>query len=234
MEPPKLKGSLFGYSRKRVRALLTEREMMVIKASHDARDVEAKVDGLAAELDQARVEAGELRTRIHDLESQLKDSAERFRAVERSSSPSTSEGLTEVLHAAERALARLTETARRNAEQELGQTERERDDLRSEIDRLAAWRARMAPLSEAVPRSIEDVRREASAIAGRLREALGPISDAMDVLAARLSELVEAPPAPPEIPAAAPAGVIRLEEAGAGIRPDEITQERLEAGAGPS
>lgn len=215
MEAPKLKRSLFGYSRKSVRALLAEREAMVIKGSQDRRAVEEKVGGLAAELDQARVEAGELRTRTHDLEVQLKESSERFRVVERSSSPSTSEGLTEVLQAAERALGRLTETARRNAEQELGQTEREREDLQKEIDRLAAWRARMAPLSETVPRSIEDVRREASAIAGRLREAMGPVTDAMDVLAARLSDLAEAPPAPAEArPPAAPS-VILLEDAAA-------------------
>jgi chromosome segregation ATPase len=208
MDAPRLKRSLFGYSRKGVRVLLTEREAMAIKATRDAREAETRVEELRAELEASRRESAELQARTRDLDAQLKESTARFRVLDQSSSPSTSEGLTDVLQAAERALGRLTETARRNAEQELGETERERDGIREEIDRLTAWRSRVAPLSESVPESIEEVRREASAMAGRLREALGPVTDAMDVLAARLSELAEVQPAPVETKGE----IIRLED----------------------
>jgi chromosome segregation ATPase len=184
----------------------------VVRGLRETKEAEGRIVELTDQVEQARRQIADLHSRNRDLDSQLKETAERFRVLDQSSSPSTSEGLTEVLQAAERALGRLTETARRNAEQELGQTERARDDLREEIDRLAAWRARMAPLSESVPESIQDVRREASGMAGRLREAMGPFTDAINVLSARLSELAETPAAPPEIPAEG--DVIRLDDAG--------------------
>ncbi len=193
MAAPTLRRGLLGYSRKSVRGVLTEKDVLVVRGLRETKEAEARIVELTDQIEQAGRQVADLHSRNRDLDSQLKETAERFRVLDQSSSPSTSEGLTEVLQAAERALGRLTETARRNAEQELGQTERARDDLREEIDRLAAWRARMAPLSESVPESIDDVRREASAIAGRLREAMGPFTDAMNVLSARLSELAETP-----------------------------------------
>ncbi len=99
--------------------------------------------------------SSDLQARNRDLELKLEDAAERFRAVERSGSTSTTEELTDVLHAAERALSRLTDGARKNAEKQLGETEQVHDALRQDIDRLAAWRARMAPLAEAIPDSIQ-------------------------------------------------------------------------------
>jgi len=191
-----LKRGFFGYSRKSVRAVVNDREESMLKASRRARESEAKIEGLATELAESRIEIADLQGRNHDLESKLEDAAERFRAVEPSGSTSTTEGLTDVLHAAERALARLADGARKNAEKQVGETERVRDSLRQEIDRLAEWRARMAPLADSIPGSIEDARRETSAVADRLREALAPATDALDVLATRLSELAESPEPP--------------------------------------
>lgn len=197
----RLRRGLFGYSRKSVTAVVNDREMSTIKASREAKEARDEVEMVAADLDKSRLEIANLEARNRDLESKLEDAAERFRAVERSGSTSTTEGLTDVLHAAERALARLTDRARENAEKQLGETERVHDALRQDIDRLAAWRARMAPLAESIPGSIEDVRKETSAIADRLAEALAPATDAQDVLAARLSELA-ALPEPPSFPVA--------------------------------
>ena len=131
----------------------------------------------------------------------LEDAAERSRAVERSGPTSTTEELTDVLHAAERALTRLTDGARKNAEKQLGETEQVHDALRQDIDRLVEWRARMAPLAETIPDSIHEVRKEASALSERLRQALAPANDALDGLASRLSELAESPEPPPRMPA---------------------------------
>jgi septation ring formation regulator EzrA len=211
METPRLRRSLFGYSRKSVRVVLTEREATAIKASADAREAQNQVHELSSRLEESRRDTAELQARTRDLDAKLKEATERFRVLDQSSSPSTSEGLTEVLHAAERALGRLTESARRNAEQELELTERQRDDVRTDIDRLVAWRERTLPLAESVPDAIEEVRREASAAAARLREALGPLTESMDVLSGRLSELAEISAAPVET--AADGDVIRLEDA---------------------
>jgi hypothetical protein len=139
--------------------------------------------------------------------------------------PSTTEGLTDVLDAAERALARLTEGARRNAEEQLGETERVRDSMRQEIDRLAAWRVRMAPLAESIPGSIEDVLKEASSITDRLREALAPATEALEALATRLTDLAESPE-PPTADQGAEGEVISVGEANDGSTP-EMTDAEL-------
>ncbi len=208
----RLRRGLLGYSRKSVTAVVNEREVSIIKASREAKEASDEVASLNAELDQYRIEIADLQARNRDLGSKLEDAAERFRAVERSGSTSTTEELTDVLHAAERALARLTDGARRNAEKQLGATERVHDALRQDIDRLAEWRARMAPLAETIPDSIQAVRSEAAALSDRLREALAPANDALDALAARLSELAETP-APPQPEQGAESEVISVGEA---------------------
>jgi hypothetical protein len=200
MAAPSLRRGLFGYSRSSVREVLAERDVLVVRGLRETKEAEGTIGELTLGIDEARREIADLNARNRDLEARLRDSAERFRVLEQSGSPSTTEGMTEVLQAAERALGRLTETARRNAEQELGQTERAREGLLREIDRLSSWRAQVAPLSESVPRSIDDVRREATAAADRMREALAPLSAAMDVLIARLSDVADTREAPVEIP----------------------------------
>ncbi len=212
MAATNLRRGLFGYSRPSVREVIAERDVLVVRGLRETKEAEGTITELTQQIEEARREIADLNARNRDLEARLRDSSERFQVLEQSGSPSTTEGMTEVLQAAERALGRLTETARRNAEQELGQTERARDALRSEIDRLASWRAQVAPLSETVPRSIEDVRREAAATAERLRDALAPLSAAMDGLAARLSEMTLVPEAPVAIPESE--DLIRLEDAG--------------------
>jgi chromosome segregation ATPase len=221
----RLRRGLFGYSRKSVTAVVNDREVSITKASREAKEAADQVGMVSAELDKLEIEIADLQARNRDLESKLQDAAERFRAVERSGSTSTTEGLTDVLHAAERALARLTDRARENAEQQLGETERVHDAMRQEIDRLAEWRARMAPLTESLPGSIEDVRKEASATADRLREALAPATRALDVLASRLAELAESPE-PPLLDQAAQGHVISVGEAGDGTA-DEMTDTEL-------
>ena len=124
----RLRRGLFGYSRKSVTAVVNDREVSITKASSRGE----RGEGRGREARRPRStrtgsEIVDLQARNRDLESKLEDAAERFRAVERSGSTSTTEGLTDVLHAAERALARLSDRARENAEQQLGETERVRD-----------------------------------------------------------------------------------------------------------
>ena len=226
-----LKRGFFGYSRKSVTAVVNDREMAVVRSTTEAKEATEQVAALGVELDQRRVEIADLQARNRDLELKLEDAAERFRAVERSGSTSTTEELTDVLHAAERALSRLTDGARKNAEKQLGETEQVHDALRQDIDRLAAWRARMAPLAETMPDSIREVRREAAALSERLRQALAPANDALDALSARLSELAESPEPPPQMPATV-GEIISVGEASDGP-PAELPDPGLGVYAGP-
>jgi chromosome segregation ATPase len=178
-----LKTGLFGFSKKSVRTALMDRDAKIDGALEEVRKGEDRLREMSAQLDDARREAGDLRSQNSDLEFKLKESAERFLAVERSESPITNEGLTDVLHAAERALTRLTEAARRGAEEQLGETERTRSELVAEIERLAEWRDQVLPLTEATIQAVE-------------------VSQATTaVLAAGLSKLaaVSAPPLPESV-----------------------------------
>lgn len=209
------------------------------------RTAEASVARLRADLDTTtvnRAEAerriGELETRGRELESELSETAERVLELQRSidaaesAAPSTLQGLTEVLEATQRAVARLLDEARRNAERELHQTELARDDLRHEIDRLESWRDRLMPMTQAVGRSIDEAIEQAAAIGERLREVVVPATAAMGDLAGRLSELAESSQLPRAEERTAETGpVIRLEEARFDT-PDEEEESLPEAPSG--
>lgn len=215
MTAPTLRRGIFGYSRKSVREVVSDRDVELIRASKDARASEEKIAELSEAIERVRHEVADSEARNRDLASQLKDSAERFRAVERSSSPSTTEGLTDVLHAAERALARLTDAARRSAEEELGETERARDQLLAEIERLVAWRDRMAPLTDAMRGSIEESQAATAALAGRL------------------SELAETSAPPTAEPTSERGSVIRLEGPDLEVEEEEPAGPLSEPSPGP-
>jgi len=228
----RLKRGLFGYSRKSVTAVVNDREMSTIKSTREAKEAGEKVAELGAELYQRRVEIADLQARNRELEAKLTDAAERSPAVERTGSTTTTEELTDVLQAAERALARLTDGARRNAEKQLEETERVHDALRQDIDRLAEWRARMAPLAQTIPDSIQQVQKEAAALSDRLRAALSPANDALDALAAHLTEFTAAPE-PPRTEQEARGEVISIGEASEGS-PSKIADAGLGVLARPS
>jgi hypothetical protein len=198
---------------------MADREVAAIRAEKDARTSEEEVMRLRAELDGASREVVEMETRNRDLAAQLKDSAERFRAVERSGSPSTTEGLTDVLHAAERALARLTDAARKSAEEELGETERARAALQAEIEGLDAWRGRVTPMISSVRRSIDEARATSAALVACLAElaeiAAPPVAEREPIIV--LEEPASAPPAAPVVePSPGPWATDRAARPGAG------------------
>ena len=210
----RLRRGLFGYSRKSVTAVVNDREMAIITASRGTKEAKDEVEGLAAELDKRRIEAADLQARNRDLESKLDDVTERVR---RSRAPAPRRrprnSPTSLSGRAGHRAADLTDGARWDAKKQLGETEQVHEALRKEIDRFAAWRTPMAPLAQTIPDSIEEVRKETSALSDRLREALAPANDAMDALASRLSELAAAPEPPPHLQVGEP-DVISVGEAG--------------------
>lgn len=180
MDAPTLRRGFFGYSRKSVRGLLSEREVALTRASVEARDSEARATELAAELDRASREASGLEETRNALRSELADERDRVRILEEAiaaralptapGGPPTSQELIEILDAAERSLTRLTDAARRNAEHELDETQGAREELHAEIERLTAWRERMIPLVEAVRKSIDEANATTAALVGGLSQ----------------------------------------------------------------
>lgn len=88
-------------------------------------------------------------------------------------------------------MVRIMDGARGRAAEELREAERARRETLAEIERLAAWRDRLAPLVGAVRSSIEDARGRAAGIGDRVDEAVDPLSEAISALSDRLAAFAE-------------------------------------------
>jgi chromosome segregation ATPase len=197
MDTPQLRSGLFGYSRKSVEAMMTERDMQMVQSVQEVREAEGRVAQLADELETARREASErrgqaeraeasanqLRAELEDARSSRMEADLRLAELEgrigqlqaeldeaSQGSAHSVQSLTEVLDATQRGVAELLEDARRRAEQELRANEGAREALRTDIEQLVAWRDKVAPLAEQVRRSISDARERTSELAGYLSE----------------------------------------------------------------
>jgi len=159
-----------------------------------ARSAETRVDELGAELRSVRVELeAELRSVRVELEAELRSvrveleaeiaaaraelEAARADAEEPPRVPCrTAAELSAALEAGERAMVQIMDGARGRAAEELREAERACREILAEIERLTAWRDRLAPLVGAVRSSIEDARGRAAGIGDRVDEAVDPLS----------------------------------------------------------
>jgi seryl-tRNA synthetase len=78
-----------------------------------------------------------------------------------------------------------------HATEELREAERARRETLAEIERLAAWRDRLAPLVGVVRSTIEDARERAAGIGDRVDEAVAPLTEAIAELSDRLAGFAE-------------------------------------------
>lgn len=191
-----------------------------------ARSAEMRLDELEAELRSVRVE---LEAEIASARAELgaaRTAADEAAARPAPEAPATAAELSAALEAAERAMVRIMDGARGRAAEELREAERARRETLAEIERLAAWRDRLAPLVGAVRSSIEDARGRAAGIGERVGEAVDPLSEAISALSDRLAAFAElaAPPTADGLATQRPLRVIELdEERGA---PDHVDPAR--------
>jgi hypothetical protein len=102
------------------------------------------------------------------------------------------------LAAAGRTMARIIEDARTRASEEIREAEGTRRETLAEIERLTAWRDRLAPLVGGVRSSIEDAKERAAGIGDRVGEAVAPLTEAIAALGDRLAALAELAALPDE------------------------------------
>src|SRR6266540_4985620 len=170
--------------------------------SHRATRAEARIEDLEAELRSVRaeLEAG-LRAPTAELEAGLSAATAELEAAhaaveEAAARPvpdptATAEEPSAVLEAAGRTMARIMDRARTRATEELREAERARRESLAEIDRLSAWRDRVAPLVDVVRSTIEDAKERAAGIGDRVGEAVAPLTEAIAALTDRLAALAE-------------------------------------------
>jgi chromosome segregation ATPase len=151
---------------------------------------EARIEVLEAEVRSLRpeLEAG-LRTAVADLE------AARAAVEEAASRPApdssvAAEGTSAALEAAGWTPARMN-GAGTHATDELREAERVRRETLAEIERLVAWRDRLASLVGVVRSTIEDARERAAGIGDRVDEAVAPLTEAIAELSDRLAGFAE-------------------------------------------
>jgi chromosome segregation ATPase len=166
--------------------------------SHRATRAEARIEELEAELRSVRAELdGGLSAATAELEAA-------HAAVEEAAArpvPVSSAGAKEpsaVLEVAGRTMARIMDGARTRATEELREAERARRETLAEIERLAAWRDRLAPLVGAVQSTIEDAKERAAGIGDRVDEAVEPLTEAIAALSDRLAAMAELAALPDE------------------------------------
>jgi len=177
--------------------------------SHRARSAEARIEELETELRSVRadLEAG-LRAPTAKLEAGLSAARAELEATEASveeatarpvpDSPAMVEEPSAVLEAAGRTMARIMDGARTRAVEELREAERARRETLTEIERLAAWRDRLAPLVGVVRSTIEDAEERAAGIGDRVGETVAPLTEAIAALSDRLAALAELAALPDE------------------------------------
>jgi len=166
--------------------------------SHRATRAEARIEELEAELRSVRAELhGGLSAATAKLEAA-------HAAVEVAAArpvpvpPAGAEEPSAVLEVAGRTMARIMDGARTRAAEELREAERARRETLAEIERLAAWRDRLAPLVGVVRSTIEDAKERAVGIGDRVDEAVEPLTEAIAALGDRLAALAELAALPDE------------------------------------
>jgi chromosome segregation ATPase len=158
--------------------------------SHRATRAEARIEELEAELRSVRAELdGGPSAATAELEAA-------HAAGEGAAGPADEPSA--ALEAAGRTMARIMDGARTRAAEELREAQRARRETLAEIERLAAWRDRLAPLAGGVRSSIEEAKERAAGIGDRVGEAVAPLTEAIGALGDRLAALAELAALPDE------------------------------------
>jgi chromosome segregation ATPase len=158
--------------------------------SNRATRAEARIEELEAELRSVRADLdGGFRAATAELEAA-------HPAQKGAAGPADEPSA--ALEAAGRTMARIIEDARTRMAGELREAERARRETLAEIERLTAWRDRLAPLVGGVQSSIEEAKERAAGIGDRVGEAVTPLTEAIAALGDRLAALAELAALPDE------------------------------------
>jgi chromosome segregation ATPase len=181
-QPPALGKGLFGYRRKAVNQLLSDRDVMLRQAEGRVRAAEAKVAQLENDLAAAQ-----------RSESQANQTAEQAAAAASSQAEVTTRFLNEelatILSAAEEAATRIVERARASSQEQVAEAHRIWGETQSQISRFAEWRERIDPVLRSAQAKIEEVRGRIEEVPDQIRQALSPLAEAVASLDSGLARV---------------------------------------------
>jgi chromosome segregation ATPase len=173
-----------------IRQELSSARWHLLIQGQQVESAEARIEVLEAAVRSLRpeLEAG-LRTAVADLEA-ARAAVEEAAARPVPEPSVTAEGTSVALEAAGWTPARMN-GAGTHAADELREAERARRETLGEIERLVAWRDRLASLVGVVRSTIEDARERAAGIGDRVDEAVAPLTEAIAELTDRLAGFAE-------------------------------------------
>lgn len=184
-----------------VEAVRDELGMRTRRAKEEGARLENELETARSELSERAEEARAATARVGQLEAEVEklrhdlqgvEGEERTPRAEDGGEPGTAFGaqdLSLVLDTTEHAVAAIFERARRGNDQQLEEIERARERLRAETERLARWREEIATVMRSVHDSAAFARSQIEQTPGRLRDALGPSTEAMTSLNEWLDQL---------------------------------------------
>lgn len=183
---PPLKRSLFGYRKRTVHELLSDRETMAREAEERSRALEQE---LARVRDQVERElapppdapGGQVATPPAQVSVDLPTEA------------------LDLIRTAGESVERIADIAAESGRRQSQEADRLRDDLRNEVGRLTAWQGAVQSAVRSLRASIDEAQARIDAVPGRIRDALTPLDEAVRSLDSSLDALSGAgEPLPPE------------------------------------
>jgi chromosome segregation ATPase len=141
--------------------------------------------------EQARVAELEELLNTYRAELEERAAAPRADAGEKTEGPSSARELAAVLQVTEEAVVRIMESTRARAHEELRTIDRDRERIGREIDAMATWRDRAAPMISTLQATMDEVVGHANEIGVRVNEVLRPVTGAVTRLSSQLSSLDE-------------------------------------------
>jgi chromosome segregation ATPase len=204
-----------------VRAKLHEQaelsDAMLTRAQAQLESAEEALRARSEQVEAAEAGTSDLRAELVAARTEL---AERDRQGD-TTPPLATEELSVILEAAERGVSGIMERTRSANEAQLAQAERERNAIRSEIDRFGDWQEQVAPQVRSIQQSIERAGDRITRVPHQVQEAVGSMVEAISSVSdslARLASLpgpLSAPEGPPHVadhPEVRRIDVIRLQD----------------------
>ena len=120
-------------------------------------------------------------------------------ALETPAGPSTASELAAVIEVAEQAVTSIMESTRVRADEELRAVDAERERIRRDVETMAEWRDRAAPMIASLQVAMHEIQSQGAEIGRRVIEALHPVSTAVTDLNSQLASLDDLARAPLDV-----------------------------------
>jgi DNA repair exonuclease SbcCD ATPase subunit len=178
MSQDKYAASLFGYSRRRVRKLLQDREAM-------AQDAEARLHAAEGRILELRRELATVEEELSDRDAKIQELSAEVEAFahdpDRPTPNMLAEELNSILSSAQATAARMIERAKAVSDRHLDQATEYQQELYADLARMDEWRQEALPLIRDVQSRLGEIRSRLEEVAETVVETVKPLEQLSDI-----------------------------------------------------